>query len=180
MTDPDRVWGALSRDPRVPEQAGMRASDADREIVLQVLTEAYAEGRITREELDSRTSATQSARTVGDLVGPLEGLVSARRPTGAGLLVPEAELDRRAVESWRKDRREALWGLISVSAIVWTVWFFTSGPGSFPWPVFVTLAALLNLGRVQVQREEIVREKRHRLEKRQRKALEERPPEDDA
>ena len=52
MTDPDHVWGALSRDPRVPGQAQMRASDADRDLVLGVLTEAYADGRITREDVD--------------------------------------------------------------------------------------------------------------------------------
>jgi hypothetical protein len=179
MTDPDHVWGALSRDPRVPEQAAMRASDADRDLVLGVLTEAYADGRITREELDSRTSATQSARTLGDLVAPLEGLVSLRPTARAGALVPAAELDRQAIEAWRKDRREALWGLISVSAIVWTVWVFTSGVGSFPWPAFVTLAALLNLGRTQVQRTEIIRDKREHLERKQRKEIERRRREDD-
>ena len=63
MTDPEQVWGALSRDPRVPDQAAMRASDADRDVVLQVLTEAYADGRLDRDELDARTAATQAART---------------------------------------------------------------------------------------------------------------------
>jgi len=164
MTDPEQVWGAFSRDPRVPDQAEMRASDADRDVVFQVLTEAYAEGRITREELDSRTAETQAARTVGDLVPPLEGLVSTRRPPGA--LVPSAELDQRAVEAWRKSRREALWGVVSVTLITWTIWGFTSQ--GFPWPVFVMLAALLNLGRMQVQRDEIVRENRRVLEREQR------------
>jgi hypothetical protein len=152
----------------------MRASDADRDVVLGVLTEAYADGRITREEHEARSSATQAARTLGDLVPPLEGLVSLHPKPGAGALVPAAELDRRAVESWQKDRREALWGLVSVSAIVWTLWLVTSGVGSFPWPVFVSLAALLNVGRVQVQRAEIIRAKRHRLEQKQRSELEER------
>ena len=179
MTDPEQVWGALSRDPRVPGHADLRASDADRDVVLQVLTEAYADGRITREELDARSSETQSARTLGDLVAPLEGLVSALRAAGPAALVPAAELDRRAVEAWRKDRREALWGLLSVSAIVWTLWLVTSGIGSFPWPLFVTLAAALNVGRIQVQRVDIVREKRARLERQQRKEIERRRREED-
>ena len=170
MTDPHAVWGAMSGDPRVAEQAVMRASDADRDVVLQVLTDAYADGRIDREELDSRTAAAQSARTLGDLVPPLEGLISTLRSSG-GALLPAAELERRAVEAWRKDRREALWGLLSVSAIVWTIWLVTSGIGSFPWPLFVTLAALLNFGRVQVQRADIVDDHRRRLERKQRKEL---------
>ena len=179
MSDPDQVWGALSRDPRVPGQAEMRASDADRDVVLQVLTEAYADGRLDREELDARSAATQAARTLGELLGPLEGLVSTRPSAGRGALVPGPELQQRAVEAWRKDRREALWGLLSVSAIVWTIWLVTSGFGSFPWPLFVTLAALLNLGRVQVQREEIVREELRLLEKKQRRELRKRHEEDE-
>jgi len=178
MTDPDQVWGALSRDPRVPEQAGMRASDADRDVVLQVLTEAYADGRLDREEFDARSASTQEARTLGELMAPLEGLVSTRPSAGRGAMLPAAELQQRAVEAWRKDRREALWGLLSVSAIVWTLWLVTSGIGSFPWPAFVTLAALLNLGRVQVQHQEIIREEQRRLEKKQRKDLEKRREDD--
>ena len=157
----------------------MRASDADRDIVQGVLAEAYADGRITREELDSRTSATQSARTLGDLFAPLEGLVSLRPAARAGAVVPAAELDQGAVEAWRKERREALWGLISVSAVVWTLWAFTSGFGSFPWPAFVTIAALLNLGRTQVQRTEIIRDNRERLERKHRREIERRRREDD-
>lgn len=180
MTDPDQVWGALSHDPRVAEHAGMRASDADRDVVLEVLTEAYADGRLDREELDARSAATHTARTLGELLPPLDGLVSTRRPADRGGVLPAAQLEERAVEAWRKERREALWGLLSVSAIVWTVWAFTSGFGSFPWPVCVTLAALLNLGRIQVQRAELVRDHRRRLERRQRRELERREhPEDE-
>lgn len=180
MTDPDQVWSSFSRDPRVAGQAELRASDADRDVVHQVLAEAYADGRLDREELEARTSATQAARTLGELVGLLEGLVAttpAVRPR-AGLM-SAAEIDRRAMAEWASDRRQALWGLISVSAIVWTIWLVGSlGPDGldpyFPWPVFVTLAALLNLGRIQFQRDEIVAEERRILEKKQRKEIEKR------
>lgn len=45
----------------------IRASDADRERIAARLREHYAEGRLSREELDERISATFSARTYGDL-----------------------------------------------------------------------------------------------------------------
>jgi hypothetical protein len=45
----------------------LRASDADRERIAARLREHYAEGRLTREELDERISATLSAKTFGDL-----------------------------------------------------------------------------------------------------------------
>jgi hypothetical protein len=45
----------------------IRASDMDREGVVTILREAYAEGRLTLDEFDERTSAAYAARTWGDL-----------------------------------------------------------------------------------------------------------------
>src|SRR5258708_14408968 len=45
----------------------IRVSDADRERVTARLRDHYAEGRLTSEELDERTSAALHAKTFGDL-----------------------------------------------------------------------------------------------------------------
>jgi hypothetical protein len=45
----------------------IRASDADRERVTARLRDDYAEGRLTSEELDERTTAALHAKTFGDL-----------------------------------------------------------------------------------------------------------------
>lgn len=52
----------------------IRASDADRERIAARLREHYAEGRLTREELDERISAALGARTYGDLRGVMADL----------------------------------------------------------------------------------------------------------
>jgi Domain of unknown function (DUF1707) len=46
---------------------GMRASDQDRESAAEFLREAYAAGRLRREELDERAAAVYSAATWGEL-----------------------------------------------------------------------------------------------------------------
>jgi hypothetical protein len=46
----------------------LRASDADREKVATVLSTAYAEGRLTREEHDERLDQLMAARTFDDLI----------------------------------------------------------------------------------------------------------------
>jgi hypothetical protein len=46
----------------------MRASDADRERVAGILRDAYAEGRLTREEYDDRLTVVYQAATYGDFV----------------------------------------------------------------------------------------------------------------
>jgi hypothetical protein len=48
-------------------QDRIRVSDADRERVTARLREHFAEGRLTREELDERITAALNAKTVGDL-----------------------------------------------------------------------------------------------------------------
>jgi hypothetical protein len=47
--------------------AGMRASDADRDRVVDLLRTAAADGRLTPEELGQRAAAAYSARTFGEL-----------------------------------------------------------------------------------------------------------------
>jgi hypothetical protein len=47
--------------------AYLRASTADRERAVDVLQAGYAEGRLSKEEYDSRADQAFAARTVGDL-----------------------------------------------------------------------------------------------------------------
>jgi uncharacterized membrane protein len=45
----------------------LRISDADREAAVNLLSEQYAVGRLSREEFDERSDAVWSAKTQGDL-----------------------------------------------------------------------------------------------------------------
>jgi len=45
----------------------IRASDADRDVVVDVLREAFTEGRLTSDEFDERMSAAYASRTWGEL-----------------------------------------------------------------------------------------------------------------
>ncbi len=45
----------------------IRASDADRDVVVEALREAYTEGRLTRDEFDERMSAAYAGKTWGQL-----------------------------------------------------------------------------------------------------------------
>jgi Domain of unknown function (DUF4190)/Domain of unknown function (DUF1707) len=68
--------------PRTPgppgfAQPGMRAASADRDRTIDVLTAAYGEGRLTKEEFDTRCARVLSAKTYADL-----GAVVADLPAG--------------------------------------------------------------------------------------------------
>ena len=59
----------------------LRASDSDRDQVSTVLSAAYAEGRLSRDEHDERLDALLAAKTFDDLVGLTRDLVEVPAPT---------------------------------------------------------------------------------------------------
>lgn len=64
---------------------GMRASDSDREKVVQILGAAYTEGRLGLDEFDDRTTAAYAAKTWGELRELTSDL-----PAGSSLEGPQA------------------------------------------------------------------------------------------
>ena len=68
-----------------PGSPAPRASDADRDAVVQRLQEAFADGRLDDDEFDSRTRAALTARTQPDLDRLLADLPS---PPPGGTLAP--------------------------------------------------------------------------------------------
>ncbi|WP_225992406.1 DUF1707 domain-containing protein [Actinomadura montaniterrae] len=87
----------------LPEHAGtpeMRAGDADRDRVAQVLRDAAGEGRLTLEELDERLDAVYAAKTYAELE-PLTRDLPAAGTSAAP--VPHTGADWRPVDgapSW--------------------------------------------------------------------------------
>lgn len=57
----------------------MRASDADRDVVLAELGEHFQAGRLTSDELEERTGQALRARTFGDLARLMADLPSSAR-----------------------------------------------------------------------------------------------------
>jgi hypothetical protein len=159
------VWSQFDHDPRSPANAVMRASDRDRAVIETVLADAFAEGRLTRVEYDERLSAALSSRTLGDLVPLVQDLPVARAHRSSS-----EDLHARAVRKWEADRREALLGLIGLSALLWTIWAVTMW-GEFPWPLFPMGFAVMNLVRVVANKQDLIEEHTRKLEKKERKEL---------
>jgi len=170
------LWASFQHDPRDPALAGLRASDADRDVVQGVLSEAFADGRLDRLEHDERASATLQARTLGELpplvadLVPDRPLLPAKVPLAAAT---PAEIQVRAVQKWRSDRREAVMGFLGSLLVTWTIWAFFM-PGGFPWPLIVNAFALMNVVRVVAAKDEAISSEVRRLERKRAKELESR------
>ncbi len=166
-------WSEFSQDPRRPESAALRASDRDRELVLRVLGDGFADGRLDRAEYDERAEAVTRARTLGELPALFADLVPLTATPGFGApLVPAgpAELRARAEQQYRRDLRSALSQLVVVGALTTGIWALT-GAGYF-WPGFVILAVTVNVLRLLLTRSDQIEDRVRRLDKMQRKEIE--------
>lgn len=166
------VWARFSQDPRDPVAGRMRASDADRGVVSDLLADAFADGRLDHEEFAQRSEAATGAKLLGELPALIDDLVpvaSAKRDLAA---VSSAEIEELARRHWRESLRNAFLGMLIPSLITTAIWIAT-GLG-YPWPLWVVLGTGINLVRVAVARHDIVEEERRRLERKQRKAIEKR------
>ncbi|MGD0557565.1 MAG: DUF1707 domain-containing protein [Streptosporangiaceae bacterium] len=73
----------------------MRASDADRDLAVDILRVAAGEGRLTAAELDERLETALTARTISELV-----TLTADLPAGTMLQRPGQDHDDPAGGRW--------------------------------------------------------------------------------
>ena len=137
----------MDREPGDQRRASLRASDADREQLVEQLRQHHTEGRLTLEELTERTERAYAARTLGDLDAlttdlPAGSPGAGTAPAGApGPDRPPAAAGQAAARAALL--RSLLWnGLLSVVLLV--VWAM-SDRDSF-WPIWPILGFTLFLG----------------------------------
>jgi Domain of unknown function (DUF1707) len=104
-------WGVTAR----PGPRDLRASDADRERVIALLTEAAADGRLTLGEHAERTERACSARTLGELAELASDLAAASaQPIRLDTRRPVAGI-------FGRERRDGRWVVperLSVTAVL--------------------------------------------------------------
>lgn len=171
------AWSSFTYDPRDRQHQRLRASDQDRAVLLQVLSDAYADGRLDRAEFDERCEAARTVRTLGDIEPLLLDLIAPKpSPRGSLVSASTSDLEQLAVRQWQAKRREAVFSFLGVSTVATGIWFATSFhddgfPPYFFWPIFVIVFSLLHLVRTATSRREIVENEVRRLERKREKDL---------
>ncbi len=103
------------------EQGRMRASDADRDRVVGILSTAYSEGRLSKDEYDARLESACSARTYADLYHVVTDLPGAHAtvPSLAATVTPSARTNGLAIASLASGLAQFVFGpLATIPAIV--------------------------------------------------------------
>lgn len=97
------------------ERGRMRAADADRDRVVEFLSTAYSEGRLSKDEYDARLASALSARTYADL----DQLVTDLPATRAAMVTPVAKTNGFAIASLACGLAQFMFGpLPTIPAIV--------------------------------------------------------------
>lgn len=158
-------FAGLPHDPRDASLAGVRASDRDRGAVVDVLADAFADGRLDRAEYDRRAEAALRAAFIGDLAPLLADLAPA-----PGAVVRRADdLEAQAVDAWRRRLRGSATSAVSVSVLTTGIWAGTAvaaGGPYFFWPVFPIVATCVGLIEPLMNRQDVIARERRKLERR--------------
>lgn len=152
----------------------MRASDADRDAVVQRLRVALEEGRLKTEEYVARMERAYHAVTYGDLAPlhadlPQPTAVAGREPAApaashAGVphtaAAPRPPAARHGVAGLPTPLRVAWTAwlvVVSINIVIWVLVMGTSGHLVYPWPVWVAgpwgaALAAISVGSAQFRR----------------------------
>lgn len=123
--------GSPGTTPR-PDQAHLRASDADRQRIADRLRRAVDEGRLTLHEYDERLAATYTARTYGELAEVIRDLPPEEVPDSLPSPAPSppSVRDRRRAMLVRQGK-----GWLGGAVMMNGIWAATSGlDWSHYWP----------------------------------------------
>ena len=108
----------------------IRVSDAERNVVAELLGQHYADGRLDQAEFDERISRTMAAKTRGDLAGLFDDLPETG-PAGAGPAGPGGPVGPAA--PYRGSRRR---GAIARPLLLLLLVFICA---NFAWHAFTSL-----------------------------------------
>jgi len=123
------------------DAAHLRAGDSDRDRTIALLSEAFAQGRLTQDEFDARLGTATSARTYGELAALTRDLPGTAPAVPPPVPLPvDGTVEHHPPQG--RPGRQAWVSWAGVSALVTVIWFASSfrsdgfHPGSF-WPIWV-------------------------------------------
>ena len=129
-------WSAFTADPRKAKNLELRASDKDRNVVTEILADAFAEGRLDPEEYQTRLDRALTLRTLGEITPLVQDVWLVGRPTGK-----QAAPRSKAEKGFDIAIGAGLGSWLLVAVITNIIWLATSIGGGFYyyWPIWPML-----------------------------------------
>jgi hypothetical protein len=120
---------------QMPQPGDLRASDADRQRVADMLREHCASGRLTIDEFDERLGQALASKTLGQLQEPLRDLPVRFQPTAPTPVRTAAPTPATASRSRPSLFQVHFTTYATVIIFLIIIWLLTGG-GHFFWPIW--------------------------------------------
>jgi Domain of unknown function (DUF1707) len=124
--------------PQPPADPNLRASDADRERLVDELEEHAVAGRLTTEEFEERAGEAYAATTTGQLAALQRDLPLSERRVALGQRERRTQLTKRMLQETG--------GSAALFVVCAAIWVASGASGQF-WPVWVLIVVVLSLAR---------------------------------
>jgi hypothetical protein len=121
-----------------PADPALRASDADREQLVDELEQHAIDGRLTTDEFEQRTGEAYAATTIGELEALRRDLPATPQGRAVSRRQQRTELTKRSLQETGGSA-----GLFLVCTVIW----LASGANGQFWPVWVLILVALSLVR---------------------------------
>lgn len=133
----------------LPGADATRAGNAEREVVVGRLNDAFAEGRLDLAELDERVAQAYAAKTLGELRPLLADLpltsesrparpASATQPTTPPSRSPAPRSGRvAALPGWLRWQIYPWATVVGINVMIWLLVSIGSRSVAYPWPLWV-------------------------------------------
>jgi hypothetical protein len=136
------AWPEVSE---MDDRQRMRASDNDRQEVVDRLRSALVDGRLEMDEFGDRVGLAYQAVTYDDLAPLYADLPAAESTTGREAAppatTPPACVGRQGVLAGLPTTLKVLWAIwltaVSINVVVWALVSGTSAHLAYPWPLWV-------------------------------------------
>jgi hypothetical protein len=128
----------MSEEHTPPVAPALRASDEDRERLVDELNEHAVAGRLDTDELEDRLQSAYSARTTAELDALRRDLPVTPRQTALSHAQRRSQLTRRMLQETG--------GSLGAFIVATVIWFASGAHGQF-WPVWVLIVVVMSVAR---------------------------------
>lgn len=129
------AWERFTADPRRPRNKDVRVGHSDRDLVADLLGDAYALGKLDNDEYNERLDKAMQIKTVGEispLVGDLvTGSAPARRDGSRGRIIASRILLLIAGT------------VVGINVLIWLLASLSAGALLYFWPMWVAVGMVI-------------------------------------
>lgn len=129
------VWERFTADPRRVRNADVRVGHADRDLVADLLADAYALGRLDTDEYNERLDRAMQLRTVAEIMPLVGDLAASGAPTPASR--------RQGKETAARVLLLVAGTVTGINVLIWALVSISTGSFVYFWPMWVAVGMVV-------------------------------------